>query len=130
VSSRRILFALLAATPVLITPSLARADDADPWWGRDKALHFGISVGLAAGSYGVSSLWLDERWQRAATAGGFTLTLGAGKEGWDAMGHGDPSWKDFTWDVAGAAVGTGLALLVDLALSSHRSSNSRAALRY
>lgn len=120
----------LAALLSLLAPSLARADDPDPWWGRDKALHFSVSVGLAAGSYGASSLVLDKRWQRAATAGGFTLTLGAAKEGWDATGHGDPSWKDFTWDVAGAAVGTGLALLVDLALSSHRSSSGQAALRY
>jgi putative lipoprotein len=46
---------------------------------------------------------------------GAAILVGAGKEGWDAMGHGDPSWKDFTWDVAGALVGVGLSLLVDAA---------------
>ncbi len=120
----------LLALLVLTRAGAARAEDPDPWWGRDKALHFGVSVALAAGSYGASSLVLDQRWQRAATAGGFTITVGAAKEGWDAMGHGDPSWKDFTWDVAGAAVGTGLALLVDLALGSRRSTSGQAALRY
>ena len=94
----------------------AAADD-DPWWGRDKALHFGVSAGLAAGGYGVSSLFLEPRWQRAALGGGFALTLGAGKEAYDATGRGDASIKDFTWDVAGAAVGVAVALLVDVVVS-------------
>ncbi|MGZ3478566.1 MAG: hypothetical protein ACXVCJ_28960, partial [Polyangiales bacterium] len=41
--------------------------------------------------------------------GSFSIALGAGKEIYDATGHGDPSWKDFTWDVIGTAVGLGLA---------------------
>ena len=96
----------------------AKAADPDPWWGQDKALHFGFSAGLAAGGYGVSALVLNERWQRAVAGAGFSLTLGAGKELYDLSGHGDPSWRDFTWDVVGTAVGVGVALLVDVAVSS------------
>lgn len=97
----------------------AAASESDPWFGPDKALHFGVSVGLAAGGYGVSSLVLERPWQRALAGGSFSLALGAGKELYDLSGHGDPSWRDFTWDVAGTAVGLGIALLVDAALASN-----------
>jgi putative lipoprotein len=98
----------------------ARAADPDPWWGRDKALHFSISIGLGAGGYAGSALWLDQRWLRAVAGASFSLALGAGKELYDLTGHGDPSWKDFTWDVAGTAVGVGLAYLVDIAFFPRR----------
>ncbi|MCC6667312.1 MAG: hypothetical protein IT375_26430 [Polyangiaceae bacterium] len=101
----------------LLIASPAAAEDPDPWWGRDKALHFGVSAGLAAGGYAASSLVLEPRWQRAATGAGFALTLGAGKELYDATGPGNASLKDFTWDVAGAALGTALALLIDVIVS-------------
>jgi len=92
----------------------ARAADPDPWWGEDKALHFTVSIGLGAGGYAGSAVWLTERWQRAVAGAGFSLALGGGKELYDLAGHGDASWRDFTWDIAGTAVGVGLAYLVDL----------------
>ena len=98
----------------------ARASDADPWFGRDKALHFGVSVVLAAGGYAASSEILDTRTERAVAGGAFSLTLGAGKELWDLSGHGDPSWRDFTWDVVGTAVGLALAAGVDALTTSKR----------
>jgi putative lipoprotein len=101
----------------LRAPTVAAAEP-DPWLGPDKALHFAISAGLAGGGYAVSALVLDRPWQRAIAGSTFSLTLGAAKELYDLSGHGDPSWKDFTWDVAGTAVGIGIALLVDAALSS------------
>jgi len=108
--------------------SRATAEPSDPWWGRDKALHFGVSIGLSAGGYAAGSLFLDERWQRAAFGAGFSLTLGAGKEAYDATGRGDPSAKDFTWDVLGTVVGTGLALLVDVLVQPQkREPSTRAA---
>jgi putative lipoprotein len=97
-----------------------RADDRDPWFGRDKLLHFGVSAGLAGGSYAGATLFLDARWQRAAVAVSFTLSLGAAKEVWDALGHGDPSLRDFSWDVIGCAIGIGVAYVVDLLLSPSR----------
>ena len=98
----------------------ASARNADAWFGSDKALHFGVSLVLAAGGYAGSSPWLEPRSERALVGGAFSLTLGAGKEVWDLTGHGDPSWRDFTWDVLGAAVGVALALSVDtLATPKH-----------
>jgi len=121
-----LLLSLATAGALTLASRTARAADPDPWFGPDKALHFGFSVGLAAGGYGVSTLVLDKPWQRAVAGAGFSLTLGAAKELYDLSGHGDPSWRDFTWDVVGTAVGVGIALLVDAAVSS---SNPRPVLR-
>ena len=104
----------------------ARASDTDPWFGPDKALHFGVSVALSAGGYAVSSIWLDTRTERAVAGGTFSLTLGAGKELWDLSGHGDPSWRDFTWDVIGTGCGVALAVAGDALLSSKQSPGVRA----
>ena len=98
----------------------ARASDQDPWFGPDKALHFGVSVALAAGGYAAASEILDTRSERAVAGGAFSLTLGAGKELWDLSGHGDPSWRDFAWDVAGTVVGVSLAAGIDALTTSKR----------
>ncbi|MCC6647832.1 MAG: hypothetical protein IT374_19975 [Polyangiaceae bacterium] len=92
----------------------ARADD--EWLGRDKRLHFGASAVVAAGGYGAASVWTTSRGARALAGGGLALAVGAAKEGWDAAGRGDPSWRDLAWDAAGAAVGVAVAWAIDLAL--------------
>lgn len=100
----------LAAT----TPARADGSDPDPWLGRDKALHFGVSASLAGAGYGAGRVWVfDRRLDAALVAGSFTLAIGAAKESYDALGHGDPSWRDFTWDAIGTAVGLGIGLGVD-----------------
>jgi len=114
---KRALSAALALFSSLICGSAA-ARDADPWFGPDKALHFGFSVVLGAGGYAASSPWLDSRNERALAGGAFSLTIGAGKELWDLSGHGDPSWRDFTWDVIGTATGVALAAGLDALTSS------------
>jgi len=110
-----VLGAALAAT---LAAHSAAASEADPWFGRDKAVHFGVSLVLAAGGYATSSIWLDRRSERALAGGAFALTLGAGKELWDLSGRGDPSWRDFTWDAIGTAAGVALALAGDALLNS------------
>ena len=94
-------------------PSQAWAADRDPWFGRDKALHLSFSAAIALQGYAVSSVLTDDwRW-RWLTGGSAGLAAGAGKEALDAIGSGDASWKDFTWDVIGTAAGLGLALVID-----------------
>jgi putative lipoprotein len=113
---------MLFTLSALLLCSTASASDADPWFGPDKALHFGFSVVLSAGGYAASSSFLDTRTERAVAGSAFSLTLGASKELWDLAGHGDPSWRDFTWDIVGTAVGVALAAGVDaLASSKHDS---------
>jgi putative lipoprotein len=94
-------------------PSWAWAADADPWFGRDKALHFSFSAAIAIGGYGVASVVTDNwRW-RLLSGGASGLAAGVGKEALDASGSGDASWRDLTWDVIGSATGLGLAFLID-----------------
>ena len=108
------------ALAVTLTCGVASAADPDPWFARDKAMHFGVSVGLAAGGYAAASPWLESHTERALAGGAFSLTLGASKELWDLAGHGDPSWRDFTWDVLGTAAGVALALGVDALVSRNK----------
>jgi putative lipoprotein len=113
---RRSLFALASA---LAVASPAYADDTDPWVARDKALHFDVSAGLAAAGYGVAAGWLvDARWKALAVGGGLALGAGAAKELVDAthVFGGDPSWRDFAWDVLGTVAGLALAWGVDVLL--------------
>ena len=111
---------------VVAQASPARAQDDDPWFARDKALHFDVSAGIAAATYGVSAGWMfDARWKALALGGGVALAAGAGKELLDAT-HvlgGDPSWKDFTWDVFGTLAGLALAWGVDLLLGGVNASH-------
>ncbi len=97
-------------------PSTSRAQtaDPDPWFGKDKALHFSISAGIAGVLYAGAATQFEARYPPLLLAGGATLAIGAGKELYDLSGHGDPSWKDFTWDVIGTFVGLGLAWGIDL----------------
>jgi putative lipoprotein len=122
---KRALVACAALASALLSGT-ASASAADPWFGPDKALHFGVSVALSAGGYAVSSIWLDTRTERAVAGSAFSLTLGAGKELWDLSGHGDPSWRDFTWDVIGTGVGVALAVAGDALLSSKPGAGARA----
>jgi putative lipoprotein len=100
----------------------ARADEQDPWFGQDKALHFAASSGLAAGGYGVGAVAGQPTWARFAIGGSVAMGAGIAKEVWDMQGHGDPSWRDVTWDVLGTAAGLGLAYLVDRLVSGKTTS--------
>lgn len=89
------------------------APSPDPWLSEDKARHFAVTTALSGGGYGVAALYTDKRWLRLAVGFGSALAVGAAKEGYDALGQGDPSWKDMTWNVLGAATGTLIAWGID-----------------
>lgn len=101
---------------IVLTTGPAAADD---WFARDKGLHFGVSAGIAAGSYGIAAVATEKRWKRALIGVGTALLVGVGKETYDAVGPGDPSGRDLAWDAGGAAVGAGLALSLDALLRRH-----------
>ncbi len=99
-----------------------RAARADEWLGSDKALHFGLSAGIAAVGYAGGALIWDSRGARIASGATLAVTAGAAKELYDLAGYGDPSWKDFTWDLIGTAVGVLAAFTVDVLVSPRASS--------
>jgi putative lipoprotein len=105
-------------------PRAAWARDPDPWLGEDKLLHFSASAVAAGLGYGVSSVFVQPRTTRALIGATTALSLGIGKELYDATGRGDPSFRDLTWDVIGTAVGVGLSLGVDLLLSRATASSA------
>ncbi len=102
---------IVVALALLLLATHARADD--KWLGKDKALHFGTSATLAAGGYAASVPFVDSRAKSLLFGGGFAFGLGVAKETWDLAGHGDPSWKDLTWDAIGTVTGLAIAYLVD-----------------
>jgi uncharacterized protein YfiM (DUF2279 family) len=96
-------------------PAPARADH-DPWWSRDKAVHLSVSAVMSGGWYLVLTLLGDDsRPVRAVLSTSLALLPGLAKEIYD---DGQPdnhfSGKDMLFNLAGALLGTGLALTVDL----------------
>jgi putative lipoprotein len=105
---------LLALCIFAASSSRTSPASADSFWGQDKALHFGVSAGLAAGGYAASSLVWRRPWQRALAGATLSLSAGVAKELWDLGGRGDPSFKDLAWDGIGTGVGVALAAAVDV----------------
>ncbi|HLL82853.1 MAG TPA: hypothetical protein VK420_09390, partial [Longimicrobium sp.] len=103
----------IALCLALLIAATARAQEADPWLGPDKALHFGVSAGLATGGYAGAALVFEDEPRRLLVGGGLALAVGVGKELFDLAGAGNPSWKDLTWDVLGAATGLAFAWAID-----------------
>ncbi|HEX2657419.1 MAG TPA: hypothetical protein VHU40_04075 [Polyangia bacterium] len=104
--------ALAVAVLLGLSPP-ALAADPDPWFGRDKALHFGATGSLALVGYGGAALKTPEPWTRVAAGATLGLGVGIAKELYDLTGAGDPSWRDLTWDVVGTATGVLVARAVD-----------------
>jgi putative lipoprotein len=123
--SRAAAVATFACLGLLLHSSPASAD-ADPWFARDKALHFAGSTFIAGGAY-ASAAALDVPDDGRLWVGGLTaLGAGAGKELWDLAGHGDPSWRDLAWDGLGTATGLVTAWWVDRWWRRHHARSSRA----
>ncbi len=101
----------LLALLLVAAPRPARAED--PWLGPDKAAHFGVSAAIASATYALSVPAVERPELRLLTGFGAAVAAGGLKELWDLSGSGTPSWKDFTWDVLGAAVGGLLAYAID-----------------
>ncbi|MFT3769471.1 MAG: hypothetical protein QM820_28875 [Minicystis sp.] len=130
-STRPFAPALAAALITMASPAKAAPPEADPdpWFGKDKALHFGVSTGIAGAGYGLAALGTDDIRIRIAFGAGAGIVIGAAKELIDMTGVGDPSWKDFAWDVLGTAVGVGIAVSIDLIVRSLRPKPAAAAAR-
>jgi putative lipoprotein len=118
--NRHVRLAVLLVILIALVATSARADDGDPWFGRDKALHFSAGAALGAGGYAASTLVFDTRGKRVVSGLVVALGAGAAKEWRDRAGGGNASWRDFTWDGVGAAAGVTIAWLIDRARHAHR----------
>ncbi|WP_257455202.1 hypothetical protein [Archangium lipolyticum] len=91
----------------------------DDWFGRDKALHYGVSVGLAGAGYAGGALLFEEPGARWLTGAGLALGAGLGKEVYDAWRGSVFSFKDLVWDVLGTATGLALSWAIDRLFFHH-----------
>jgi putative lipoprotein len=109
---------LAPLTMMLAGAQVARADsaNADPWFGRDKLIHFSAAGSLAVVGYANASMLTENRPLRAGAGAALAVGAGVAKELWDLDGHGDASWRDLSWDLIGAATGVLVAAGVDWAV--------------
>ena len=98
---------------LIFHPSQSTASDRDPWWGHDKLLHFSVSVGLSGTAYLGTSFLTPKEIHRATIAETVAFSAGIAKEVYDKFNHGDPSFRDLTWDLIGSTTGTVVAWLID-----------------
>ncbi|WP_200883802.1 YfiM family protein [Archangium violaceum] len=115
-TARENLLAVLCLS--LLVPLSARGAEPeipslDDWFGQDKALHYGVSVGLAGAGYAGGALLFEAPEARWLSGAGVALGAGVAKELYDAGRGSFFSFKDLTWDVLGTATGLGLAWAVD-----------------
>ncbi|MDB4979280.1 MAG: putative lipoprotein [Myxococcales bacterium] len=116
----RLSFCVVLAAWLLPTSARAADPQPDPWFGRDKALHFGASALIANVGYADAALATEDVRVRLAVGGGLALTAGVAKELWDLSGHGDASFRDLTWDVVGTATGLAVAAAIDWSIGKLR----------
>ncbi len=102
-----------ARQTLLLLVLVALPARADTWWGPDKALHLGVSIGLAAGATAVTAAWIEDPLERAAIGVVSSLTLGVAKELVDGLGLGAASFRDLTWDLIGSVIGASLVWVVE-----------------
>lgn len=118
---------VLALVGSAATAPRARAAEADPWFGPDKALHFSVSAALAGGGYGATAAIAEDRRWRLPVGATIALGAGVGKELYDLTGRGDASWRDLAWDVTGTVTGLAVAWLIDRLINLPTGADARPA---
>lgn len=91
-----------------VSAPIRNAEEADPWFGPDKAKHFFLSAFLQGVGYaGLRSMDVEHG---AALAGASVATLGFGiaKEMSDRRGGRRISGRDLLWDALGAGAASAL----------------------
>jgi len=77
----------------------------DPWFGRDKLLHFTASAAIQCATHAVLRANGNDYGGASRGAALATLTVGISKELWDRQRGGDASLRDLAWDAAGGVSG-------------------------
>ena len=85
----------------------------DPWFGRDKLLHFTASAIIQSAAHSAFR-WRGATYGSASwAAAGVTASAGIGKELWDRHQKRDFSFRDLTWDGIGGVSAAVLIRQVD-----------------
>ena len=86
----------------------------DPWFGRDKGLHFFGSAALGGGATAAALAGDASDSQAGLVAAAVVIPIGLGKEAYDEKVKGTHwSWRDFVWDLVGGTAGYLLAVQAD-----------------
>jgi len=83
----------------------ARPSGRDPWFGRDKFLHFAASAIIQGGAHAVLRANGHDYGSASRGAALVTLSAGVGKELWDRHRGRDASFRDLAWDGIGGVTG-------------------------
>lgn len=78
----------------------------DSWFGVDKIKHFLIGAFVQSVGYSAARATGAGHGASLAAATSITAAVSIGKEVWDAHSGGTPSFRDLTWDAAGAGAAT------------------------
>jgi len=78
----------------------------DSWFGADKVKHFFMGAFVQSVAYSAVRATGARHQASLVAATGVTAAVSIGKELFDAHTGGTPSFRDLTWDAAGAAGAT------------------------
>lgn len=107
---RIVTIALLCSTFNLISCATPPIKHNNPWFGKDKAVHFAVSTALAAGLTAAAKEHDRTNCDAALVGFSVSLAIGAGKESYDKrIKKTRYSYRDMVWNMAGATVGSVLA---------------------
>lgn len=85
----------------------------DPWFGRDKLLHFTASALIQTAAHSTFR-WRGASYERASWgAAAVTASAGIGKELWDRHRRRDFSFRDLAWDGIGGLTAAAVIRQVD-----------------
>lgn len=79
--------------------------DRDPWFARDKMLHFVASAAIQTAAHSVLRANGRDYGDASRGAAVATVSVGIGKELWDRHRKRDFSFRDLAWDGIGGVAG-------------------------
>lgn len=94
------------ALALLLQGGVATSHPPDRWFGADKVKHFFTSFFLQSVAYSSARAAGAGRGGSLAAASAATAIVGVGKEVRDRRSYGVFSYRDLTWDAAGAGLAT------------------------
>ena len=93
--------------------ALSSSNSAQAQTQTDKLLHAGASAAVVDVVWAGCAVVDQPLWVKLAASVGAGVVVGVGKEGYDALGFGDPDVNDLLFDGFGIGLGVALALVVE-----------------